>query len=381
MKVSLLVLAALLLSMPQACPDSVTLNTGEVVQGDILSETDTELVMMAVNYNRTITSRRTILKSDIKAVERESTQQKVERRAYEALEDRLRLDPNREFSKADYENGIEAFTNYLSRYPESKFAGDVQRRLALWKDELSHVERGEVKFADKWMIPDEKKPLVLKKYLADLQRQRDSLAAGVAGAEASLPALQNKVQSLPPTVQHPVYDSGPGPGRHHYSVSWLKEYRTESNGEWEKANADLKSCQQSIASGRVTLASLDAKIRGTRSELQQIEEAHEAALARSNQPPVEAAAAVPHQEVTEAPPAPPPPPPPKSWLDENWKWLAAGVAAFLVVGFLISRFTAHRVLLRLAEEEGRLRDQRLAKRREAEFAGRSARQQYPPDEQ
>ncbi|HUJ73021.1 MAG TPA: hypothetical protein VLZ30_12320, partial [Verrucomicrobiae bacterium] len=90
--------------------------------------------------------------------------------------------------------------------------------------------------------------------------------------------------------------------------------------------------------------------------------------------------AVPHQEVVETPPAPPPARP-KSWFNENWKWLAGGAAALLVVGFLISRFTANRVLVRLAEEESRLRDERLAKRREAELAGRPTREQYPPHEQ
>ena len=367
MKVSLFLLAALFLIMPRAFPDSVMLNSGEVVQGDILSETETQLVMMAVNYNRTISSRRTILKSDIAKVDRESTQQKAERRAYEALEDRLRLDSNRELSKSEYGSGIVAFTNYLTTYPESKFAGDVQKRLALWKDELSHVAQGEVKFADKWMTPDEKKPLVLKKLLADLQRQRDSLAAGIAGAEGRLPGLQTKLATLQDT-QEPIYETRLV-GRQHYSQSFFTgQYKTIQNSERPKVQADIVSCQQSIGSGRAALASLDAKIRSTKSELQQIQQAYEAALAKAHEPPVQAAAAVPQQEVVESPT---PVAAPNSWLKENWKWLAGGVAALLVIGFLISRFTANRVLRHLAEEESRLRDERLARQREAEFAGRS----------
>ena len=385
MKVSLLVLATLFLIMPQAFSDSVTLNSGEVIQGDILSETETELVMMAVNYNRTITSRRTILKSEIAKVDRESTQQKVERRAYEALADRLRLDSNRELGKAEYESGIEAFNNYLTTYPESKHVGDVRKRQALWKDELSRVEQGEVKFADKWMSPEEKRPLLLKKQLADLERQRDSLAVSVAGAEGRLPGLQTKLATLQDT-QEPVYENRLV-GRNHYSQSYFTgQYKIVSNPERPKVQAEIISCQQSISSGRATLVSLDNRIRDVRSQILEIQHAQEAALAKSKQEAVQAAAEQPAAAPEQAAPETPPPPvaAPNSWLKENWKWLAGGAAALIiVVGYFVSRFTANRVIAQLAEEESRLRDERLAKRREAELAGRptGVGEEDPPGEQ
>jgi hypothetical protein len=326
MKVSLLVLATLFLALPRVYPDSVTLNTGEVVQGDILSETETQLEMRVVNYNRTITSRRTILISDIAKIDRETPRQKEERRAYEALEDRFRLDPNREWSKPQYESGIEAFNNYLKTYPDSKFVGDVQKRLSLWKDELSHVEQGEVKFANQWMTPEEKKLKLLEKQLADLDKQRNSAAATIAAAEGKLPGLQAKLNSLTDR-QEPVYETqlvGPG----HYSQSRFVGYKTVPNPDRPKVHAEIISCQQTISSGRAALASLETKIRDAKSELGEAQQAHEAALAKSNQPPVVAAA---DQPEAAPPPEPPPPPPPKPWIAQHWIGLAIGAGAFLVV--------------------------------------------------
>ncbi|MGD0016344.1 MAG: hypothetical protein ABSC38_02345, partial [Verrucomicrobiia bacterium] len=142
MKISVLVLAILFLTISCAFSDSVTLNDGEVIQCEIISETDTQIVVEVSNSNKTITSRRLISKSDIKTVQRESVQQKQERQAYEALVP-LQLDPNREFSKTEYDRGIEAFNKFLAVYTESKFADDIRQRSVLWKSELSHVEKGE----------------------------------------------------------------------------------------------------------------------------------------------------------------------------------------------------------------------------------------------
>ncbi|HUI08247.1 MAG TPA: hypothetical protein VL486_14705 [Verrucomicrobiae bacterium] len=312
MKVSLLLLATLLLIMPRAYSDSVTLKTGEVVEGEILSETDTDLVIMAVYHGASggqMSSRRTIPKSEIAKVDRETTEQKVARRAFEALRDRLRLDPNRELSKTDYEGGIQAFTDYLKSYPGSKFTDEVQKRLAAWQDELAHVEHGEVKFADKWMTPDEKHLELLKKQLADFQRQQSSVAAEVDAAKVKIAGLERKLDTLQNTR--------------------LPDGRVIPNPERGKAEADIMACAGQINAGNPKLASLDVSIQKTKAEIEQVQQAQEAALAKTNQPPVQAAAVQP----TAPPPPPPPPPQPEPWFAKNWKKLAIGGG--ILLGLLI----------------------------------------------
>ncbi|MGD0652291.1 MAG: hypothetical protein ABSA97_14335 [Verrucomicrobiia bacterium] len=178
-------LVSLLLSVAlPSFADSIALKNGETVQGEIISETESQVVIKVSNYNRTIASKQVILKSDIKAVDRESDQQKQERHAYETLVDSWKLDPNNEFTKAKYEQAIKAFNEYVATHPKSRFANDAQGIVTVLTNELGHIERGEVKFNNEWMTPGKKWLLVasiLRQRVSDLQKQHEQVVSRLCG--------------------------------------------------------------------------------------------------------------------------------------------------------------------------------------------------------
>src|SRR6266850_2598633 len=81
--------------------DTVTLNSGEVLEGQILSETDTQIEIEASFYHGTIVSKREVPRSDIRSIIRESVEQKQEKAALAALGNHT-LNPNQELTKDQY---------------------------------------------------------------------------------------------------------------------------------------------------------------------------------------------------------------------------------------------------------------------------------------
>src|SRR6266851_1334603 len=81
------IFAGLLFLVPPAAlkADTLTLNSGEVLEGQILSETETQIEIRASFYRGTIFSTRQVDKSDIQSIVRESVEQKQEKEAYAAL--------------------------------------------------------------------------------------------------------------------------------------------------------------------------------------------------------------------------------------------------------------------------------------------------------
>jgi len=148
-------LALLVFGVSPAHADTVTLKSGEVLEGRILSETDTQLVIEASFYHGTIFSTREVSKSDIQSVVHESPNQTQEKADYEALA-KFTLNPNQELTKNQYEAGIAAFEKFLTAHTNSSYAADIDQRLADWRAESSNVASGKVKYAAAWMTPDEK---------------------------------------------------------------------------------------------------------------------------------------------------------------------------------------------------------------------------------
>ena len=111
--------------------DTVTMNSGEVLEGQIISETETQIEIEASFYNGTITSKREVLKSDIRSIARESLAQKREKADFAALS-KYKLDPNQEWTKDQYAAGIATFEKFLGTYTNSSFAAEVNKRLVDW---------------------------------------------------------------------------------------------------------------------------------------------------------------------------------------------------------------------------------------------------------
>src|SRR3989442_12296863 len=80
----------------RAAEDSVTLNSGEIMEGRIVSDSDTEVRIEVHNKNRTIFTTRTIPRSEIKEVHQLTAAQRQQAEAYDVLS-RYKLNQNQEF--------------------------------------------------------------------------------------------------------------------------------------------------------------------------------------------------------------------------------------------------------------------------------------------
>jgi len=288
--------------------DTVTMNSGEVIVGEICSETDTQIEIVTTNAKRTISSKRLIPKADIKTFTHETAEQKREKADYETLT-QYKLDPNQELTKAQYAAGISAFQGFLTEHPKSIFATELSNRIAAWQAELSNVEVSQVKFADKWMTPVEKAVQYsewrknqqiqlaldtvksLQKKLTDLQQRRKKTAAALVAAQGDLAETQSKLASLQ-DIQVPIYRTVTIPGssssdsRGRVVVSGQAattrqeatgQYTTTPNPERPRLTNRVTSLQGDIAQLQTSLTVLDPNIQNMQIQIQNAQEAYQLA--------------------------------------------------------------------------------------------------------
>lgn len=253
----------------------VTLKSGEVLRGDLLSDTNDVVELRVYSANRTISSRRSVARSDIQDFQNETPAVAAERTDYFALS-KFQLPPDQEQSPNFYAQWIAAFEKFLKNYPKSDNNLIIQQHIEVCQVELKHIAAGEVKFDNQWMTPAEKKPLALTKQLTGLESQRDPLAKTVAAAQGQLTGLQATLPTFFDNFgkpigdyQEPIYGTQDDGSWHHYSVRVIVGQRTVQNPERVRVQAAIVSCNQQIASGGQALATLDAKIQAIQIQLSQ----------------------------------------------------------------------------------------------------------------
>ncbi|MGA2137981.1 MAG: hypothetical protein ABSH14_03885 [Verrucomicrobiia bacterium] len=350
----------------------VTLKSGEVLRGDVVSDTNDVLQIRAFSANRTISSLRNVPHADIQNIYNETPAEAAERIDFFALS-KFQLNPDQEQSTEFYTQWIDAFGKFLKTYPQSDKTTVIQQRIEACQSELKHVADGEVKFENRWMTPVEKKPLSLAKQLADLERQRDSLAKTVAAAQGTLAGLQ----AILPTFfdvhgrpigdyQEPIYGTRDDGSPNHFAVRYIAGYRTVQNPQRVKVQADIVSVQQQVASGGQALANLDAKIQGIKIQISQAQRAYEIALAKASQKPAPVIAAPPPPahvaEPVVAPPVATPPVvvAPKPGIARYWKEFAVGGGVLVILLLLI--YPLKRFLQRSEQTEAERDEQRRVAR-------------------
>jgi hypothetical protein len=157
----------------RAASDTVTLNSGEIISGRIVSETDSNVDIEVSNEHHTIFTTRTIDKTDIKEIHQLTPAQRQESEVYEAL-GRYQLNPNQEFTSGYYAQAMAAFDKFVATYPNSGYAAKITAERADWRFEKFEVEHGRVKFGGTWMTPERKKPLVEEFQRQQLERALQS---------------------------------------------------------------------------------------------------------------------------------------------------------------------------------------------------------------
>jgi hypothetical protein len=337
----------------------ITLKSGVVLQGDIVSDTNDVVRIRAFSHNHTISALRDVARSDIQSIHEETPAEIAERTDYEALL-KFQLDPNQEQTIEWYNQWIGVFQKFLSDYPASDKKPTVQRYIELCQAESQYVTDGKVKFADRWMTVKEKRVQLalyavesLKKQVADLQRQRTKLTENIGVAEGNLAGAQQKLQSLQDT-QVPINQTVTGSGIRRDSTGriisapvqtrqvFTGAYQTIPNPERPVVLNQIQFFQQQIGQGQATLQSLDSKIADLQqSQMPRAQQAYQIALAESQEVPKPVVA-----KVEEAAPPPPPPPQateappmvaaPPSWMAQNWYWVVIGGLVVVILGFCLS---------------------------------------------
>lgn len=153
-----------------ALADSVTLNSGEQLEGKILNETDTQLTI-DVKVAEGITDQRVLAKTDIKSVNK-TTPEEV---AYaEGSLKNFKVGPN-SFQPAAYESMLLALNNFQTKFPGSAHSQEVQLAIDALKQEQARVRGGELKWNNQWYnakeTSDQKERLGGEMVLANMREQ------------------------------------------------------------------------------------------------------------------------------------------------------------------------------------------------------------------
>jgi hypothetical protein len=139
-------LAALLCA--SAFADTITLKTGEKVEGKIVAETDAELTV-EVKISAAVTDETKILKANVAKIEKEQPDEL----AWPALKN---LKPGvNSLAAEQYDAAIRPLQAFVNEYPKSAHAAEASQLLAIFAGEKERVEGGEVRLGEKWLSKEE----------------------------------------------------------------------------------------------------------------------------------------------------------------------------------------------------------------------------------
>jgi hypothetical protein len=218
---TVLVILVLTTALLPARADTLTLTTGEILTGDIVAETATDYSLRTANANYSIVSTRLVAKTDVRAVQRDTPEQKARRASYENL-CRYNLNPNQEYTAAYYNQVIALMEKFLATWPDDA----IRAKLAEWNAELAQVSKGRVKYNNYWMSPAEKNTAVAlaaqqtrlaaarktletqTRRLADLQTKQENLTRDIAATTTKLETAEAALANLR-DFSEPMYEYRP----------------------------------------------------------------------------------------------------------------------------------------------------------------------------
>jgi chemotaxis protein histidine kinase CheA len=155
--------------------DSITLKSGDKVEGRIVSETETEVVIEE-KISATITDQRAIPKADVAKIDKDDPSIA----AWEALKN-YKPGAN-SLPAASYLPVIGALTNFATTHTASPHAEEAKKAAAEFQEEQKRVEAGDVKLAGKWLTAEEAEKeryqingLIAFNYMKDQAARRDWL--------------------------------------------------------------------------------------------------------------------------------------------------------------------------------------------------------------
>lgn len=129
--------------MTSAFADTVTLKSGEHIEGKITKETEKDVTIETRSGG--IVDERTVLKTEIQKIDKTSP----EMVAFSGIE-RIKLQDN-SFPAAQYDPYIAALEAFVKQFPDSGHTKDAQAMLDAFQAEKKRVENGEVKIDGNWL--------------------------------------------------------------------------------------------------------------------------------------------------------------------------------------------------------------------------------------
>lgn len=147
---AILTLLLLSLTLVSALADRITLNSGEEIEGRILRESEEE-VLVEIRVGAGIFDERRVPMEEVREIVRTPADQV----AFEEIREYIAL-PAYSFSASEYERILQThFRPFLAEYPDSGFAGSVQRAVEEYENEKARVEEGDLKVDGEWISREE----------------------------------------------------------------------------------------------------------------------------------------------------------------------------------------------------------------------------------
>ncbi len=129
--------------------DKITLKGGKIIEGEVVSETETEYVI-SVAYSKSIRTRKTFPKSEIVHIEKEAP----DLQPYQELQ-KILPTPD-QLSPAAYDQLIEDKVKpFLISFPNSQYAPEIKKMLSTLEGELARAKAGDVKLEGEWIAAAE----------------------------------------------------------------------------------------------------------------------------------------------------------------------------------------------------------------------------------
>jgi uncharacterized protein len=157
---------------------TVTLTNEERMIGNLVTNSDDQILLEVGNANQTIFQTRTIPKSEIKLVEPETPEHRETRQAFDTVLT-YTLTPDGIFTPDYYREGLAQFRRFLLDHGDTEYALAVRQRMAEWEAEVTKIASGLVKLDGHWMTPEQREQMVyvngrwLTKEVADQMRRND----------------------------------------------------------------------------------------------------------------------------------------------------------------------------------------------------------------
>lgn len=142
-------LPALLFIASLASADTITLKSGDKVEGRILRESTID-VTIEVKISAAVTDERVISKEEVESIER-LTEDDI---AFQEIKN-IKPDPASSLAPATYEQIVTRLKSFENNFPASPHLADVKTNLEAFQAEKTRVDAGEVKFRGTWISKDE----------------------------------------------------------------------------------------------------------------------------------------------------------------------------------------------------------------------------------